>query len=606
MKLLDKSRWLALIDGFLPPALRNAPPETHRRARLTVFCCFVAATAHGLTAVPIALQGIHFVAASNAVAALLSTILPVLLRFGAPLGLVSNGIVAVLFGFVVATAGPSGGDANVALHTLAIVPGIAVLLAGRRALVGWTTAAIAFLVVLGGLSGAGFDFPVAIPVEKTALSRFPGVIGLTAGIALFALVYEWVKDRALEELAEARRHSDAQERERLRLEARFAETQKLESLGVLAGGVAHDFNNLLTAILGHASLIREAPDAPPGELAELAGEIVTASEQAADLTDQLLAYTGRGRSVREPVDLSEIVRRVESLARTGIPPDVELRLELSEQPITAIADPGKLQQVVLNLVTNASQAIEGRGRIRVRTRLGDRRPEGLTEYDVVGPGLDEGSSGDAWAVLEVEDDGRGMAPDVRVRMFDPFYTTKDRGRGLGLSAMLGIVRSHGGAVQVETREGSGTRMVVFLPATQLASRPLGGASDPAPARRTRGSALVADDDDAVRSFAARTLGAMGFEVREARNGPDAIRLVRAESSLRLLLLDHTMPGMSGSQVLSWVEKHHPDLPVILSSGHPEGFASIDRDAPKVVWLPKPYRADALRRAVAAALAGAVS
>ncbi|NNL64738.1 MAG: hypothetical protein HKP30_00710, partial [Myxococcales bacterium] len=463
MNRLAGSRWLELIDAFLPPELKSAPPEPHRRARITVFFCLVAGLTHAATAGPIAAQGVHAVAVGNGIAAALSLLLPFALRAGAPLWLVANGAVGVLFGFVVGTAGPSGGDANAALHALAIIPGIAVLVAGRRALVGWTTASILFVAVLAGLRAGGFDFPLEIPPERGAMAKLPGVMALTFGIATFALLYEWVKDRALEELAEARRHAESVEREQLRWQARFAETQKLESLGVLAGGVAHDFNNLLTTILGHASLIQEGGDRPPEETAELAGQIVMASEQAADLTDQLLAYTGRGWSVREAVDLSAIVRRVEPLARAGLSPDVTLRLELGDRPAVVVADPGKLQQVVLNLVTNASQAIAGPGVVTVRTGTVAALPSGQATEDRLAPEGAPAPEPEAWVVLEVEDDGAGMPADVRARMFDPFFTTKAIGRGLGLSATLGIVRSHGGEIHVDTEAGEGTRMAVFLP-----------------------------------------------------------------------------------------------------------------------------------------------
>ncbi len=570
-------RGIEFIDGFVPAALRDAEPDRLSQARTVAIACVVSTAIHAATSIAMLIQGLPVVAAGNVFAALFSALLARMFSRGASIHLVSNGLLTVLLLFVAGVAGSTGGEANSALHTVTIVPGIAILLSGWRSGAVWMAIVCTFAAALGALRATGFEFPVQLAPEKVALSKYPGVISLTLGISAVILLSEWVKRRALDDLAEARRASEEAERERRHLEAAMLESQKLESLGLMAGGVAHDFNNLLTTILGNASLIVTGPREETGRMA---GEIVLAAEQAAGLTDQLLAFAGRSRSVPGPFGLSDIVRHVESLAHAATAPNIDLRFELTRERTTVVADAGQIRQVVLNLVSNSCAAISGAGTVIVRTHAhGDR------------------------VVLEVIDDGCGMEETVRRRIFDPFFTTKPTGRGLGLSALQGIVRSHGGEVQVESEPGQGTTMRVVLPRVELPPQAVGPSAEVESIGEATGRALVVDDVEAVRRFAGRALRELGLEVLEARNGHEALLAVEAHPELRLVLLDATMPELGGEAVLAEIAKRWPGLPVILSTGDAQGFAGIDLAMPGFSWLPKPYQAKALQKIAANAIAG---
>ena len=249
--------------------------------------------------------------------------------------------------------------------------------------------------------------------------------------------------------------------ERRRIDEQLRHTQKLESLGVLAGGVAHDFNNLLTGILGNASLALDGipPNHPNHTLLE---EVTKAAERAADLTRQLLAYAGKGRFVMRTVNLSDLVREIGGLVQTSIPKAVQLRLQLTERLPGIDADPGQLQQIVMNLVINGAEAIgpEG-GTVLVRTGVQPVDEQYIETMSSAGELLRPGQ----YVFLEVHDSGSGMSEETLAKIFDPFYTTKFAGRGLGLSAVLGIVRAHKGALKVYSKPGSGTTFKVLFPAS---------------------------------------------------------------------------------------------------------------------------------------------
>lgn len=571
---------MQFIDRFVPAALRTAAPEQLIQARIVAVACLVSASAHLVAFVAISLHGPQLVAVANVLSASLSAGLLWAFHRGASIQLATNSLLALLFLFAAGVSGPTGGDASSALHTFTIVPGIAILVLGWRAGAAWLGAVLAFVAGLAMLRAGGFDFPVQLDPEKVAFGRYPGVVALTFGISGVVLLSEWIRRRTLDELEEARRLSEHAERERRQLETAMLESQKLESLGVMAGGVAHDFNNLLTAILGNASLL---PGASRERVGELANDIVLAAEQAADLTHQLLVYAGRSRSRMGPVSLSEVVGEVRSLARSAKGTDVDLSFELGGEPDTVVADPGQIRQVVLNLVSNASAAITGGGRVVVRT----------------------GSDGDE-CFLEVEDDGGGMDEPVRSRIFDPFFTTRTDGRGLGLSAVLGIVRSHGGRVVVNSAPGRGTCMRVLLPRVDWAAESPHEPIRLEPSIRASGRVLVVDDVEAVRRIAALTLSQMGFDVIEASDGRAALAAVDAHPDLRLVLLDATMPGLRGDEVWAEIAKRRPDLPVILSTGDAQGFASVDPDTPGTLWLAKPYRAADLEDVAIRALSAETS
>jgi len=391
--------------------------------------------------------------------------------------------------------------------------------------------------------------------------------------------------------------------ERMLLEEQLRETQKLESLGVLAGGIAHDFNNLLAIMLGNASLAR-ATLAPSAREQRHLLEIESAAERAADLTHQLLSYAGRGSIETAPLELGSLVTGMIDLLASAIPADVRLAFELAPDLPAVEADAGELQQIVLNLVTNASEATGGSGVVSIGTRLvvvGDE-PEPSNDAFVGEP-----PAPGRYVALAVRDAGCGMDDATRARIFDPFFSTKGMGRGLGLAAIQGIVRSHGGGMRLETAVGRGSRFEVLLPVSE---RPLAGA----PARRgpldaeapgVHGTVLVVDDEDGVRFAASLALEYGGYRVLTAANGAEAVSLFGTHGGeVVAVVLDKSMPVMGGEETLRELRSRRADLPVVLTSGYTGSLpraGSYDGPLPHV--LPKPYRSEALVDAVNAAVRG---
>ncbi|HUO28248.1 MAG TPA: PAS domain S-box protein [Bryobacteraceae bacterium] len=386
--------------------------------------------------------------------------------------------------------------------------------------------------------------------------------------------------------------------ERKRLEEQMRQTQKLESIGVLAGGVAHDFNNLLTGVLGNATLALDglAADHPARPYLE---EVIRAADSAAHLTRQLLAYSGKGRFVVQAVDLSDLTREMTALVRTSIPRSIELRLDLAPDLPATEGDRGQLQQLIMNLVINGAEAIAEGGNGTVTVSTGqvtiDETYGGET---AMGTELQPGR----YVLLEVRDSGCGMDAETQSKIFDPFFTTKFSGRGLGLSAALGIVRGHKGAIRVSSAPGRGTTFQVLLPAsTRLATR----LPSPAANKDLRGSGtiLVADDEPIVRRAAKAALEKQGYFVLLASDGRAAVDLLRTHrGGIRLVLLDLTMPVLGGEEALRALRAVQPDVKIVLSSGFNEAEA-IQRFADERFsgFLQKPYSAAQLAEKVKAVL-----
>jgi PAS domain S-box-containing protein len=384
--------------------------------------------------------------------------------------------------------------------------------------------------------------------------------------------------------------------ERRRFEERARHSQKLESLGVLAGGIAHDFNNLLTAILGNASLIQdELPADSPVQA--LAGSVIQASERAAQLTRQMLAYSGRGRFIVEPTDLALQVREITALLESSITSQVNLVLDLQTSGILIDADTSQIQQLVMNLVINGAEAIgPASGRVIVSTRLEELDAQ-FAKDNLAGDHAEPGP----YIRLEVHDTGAGMDQETLARIFDPFFTTKFTGRGLGLAAVLGIVRGHRGAIKVYSNPGQGTTFKVYFPVTKGQSLPrkLSSLFD------FRGSAtvLVVDDEEGVQRLASTTLERYGYEVLLASNGKQALDMVSAANGkISLVLLDMTMPVMSGEETLARLRILNPSVKVIASSGYNEIEAMRRFGAGISAFLQKPYRATQLVEKVKLTLA----
>ena len=383
------------------------------------------------------------------------------------------------------------------------------------------------------------------------------------------------------------------EAERLELERRLHHSRKLESLGVLAGGIAHDFNNLLTGVLGNLELARN--DLPPATPAiPLIDDAIAAARLAANLTNQMLAYAGRTHLQRSPLDLGAAVAKQRPLLQAATSGRATLSLDLAPDLPEIEADADQIGQLLVNLVTNAAESIDpGRtGTVEVRTGL----VEHCTAEALAASRLDEKPSPQPFVVLEVADDGAGMDAATVQRVFDPFFSTRFAGRGLGLPVALGIVRAHGGAIFLDSHPGRGSVIRVLLPLARPPEDGTPAAAEPValPADRPlRGLLLVVDDEDAVRRIAERMGQRLGLEVITAPDGESAVALSRLHASdLACALIDLTMPGMNGFECLQALREIQPGLPAVLSSGcaaaeiidraHPAGFAG---------FLQKPFTFD---------------
>ncbi len=351
-------------------------------------------------------------------------------------------------------------------------------------------------------------------------------------------------------------------RERRALARRVEQTQRLEGLGVMAGGIAHDFNNLLTPILGDAGLaLMDLPEDSP--VRTRIQKIQKAARRAATLTNQMLAYAGKGPLLEEPVDLSGLVREMSQLLETSLSRQATLELELDENLPAVMGDTAQLTQVVMNLLINASEAVgESGGRIQIRTGL--TQPEAPSGVHRIGEELPSGPA----VLLEVEDDGCGMDADTRARIFDPFFSTKFTGRGLGLAAALGIVRAHGGAIDIETAPGKGTRFRVLFPAAGELPTPV--EEPPSDIGRWRSDALVlvVEDDEGVRDLTQETLERAGLRVLCANAAASGLALFREHrDEIALVVLDRTLPATSGEDLFEALRALRPDCRIVLMSGY---------------------------------------
>lgn len=353
-----------------------------------------------------------------------------------------------------------------------------------------------------------------------------------------------------------------------RLEEKLLQAQKLESLGVLAGGIAHDFNNLLVGALGNAGLaLMELP--PESPVRPLIEEIQKATVRAADLTRQLLSYSGKGRFVLAHLDLARVVDEMSQLLGSVITERVAIRYELARDLPPVEADAAQIRQVLMNLVTNASDAIGDRpGVITVSTSVVEADAAYLADTFV-----DDGLAPGRFVCLEVADTGAGMTAETVAKIFDLFYTTKFVGRGLGLAAVLGILRSHKGAIKVSSEPSRGTTFTVLLPACVAAvEAPAPVAA--APRSKARGVVLVVDDEEGVRNVARRIFEREGFRVLLASDGAEGVEVFRAHhQDVCAVLLDVTMPRMGGEAAFAEMRRIRGDVRVLLTSGYSEQEAT---------------------------------
>jgi len=391
----------------------------------------------------------------------------------------------------------------------------------------------------------------------------------------------------------------AMEEEQARLQLQLQQASKMEAIGRLAGGVAHDFNNLLTSILGNVELAQMDLD-PHHPVAAMLAEVNRAAQSAASLTRQLLAFSRKQIIEPRVLDLNELIGGLRQMLVRLLGESISLETSLAPNLGAVRVDPGQFEQVVINLVINARDAMPGGGRLAIETTgAGDADDARESGDQPTGPG---GGS----VVLAVSDTGHGMPPEVLAHLFEPFFTTKskDRGTGLGLATVYGVVKQAGGTIDVQSEVGRGTTFRVVLPRVVEAADRRGDRSVPGALPRGHGTVLLVEDEDSVRDLALRILERLGYDVLVAGSGAEALAIAaRHDRPVDLLLTDVVMPGMSGRELATRLAAQHPETAVLYTSGYTEEVIAhhgvLD---PGLRFIPKPYTPQALADAVRAALA----
>lgn len=391
------------------------------------------------------------------------------------------------------------------------------------------------------------------------------------------------------------------EEEKDHLHAQMLHAQKLESLGVLAGGVAHDFNNLLLAIQGNTNLVlmeldEESPVTPYVKSIEMA------ARHAAKICERLLAYSGRRTFASMTFNLNRVIQETIEIMKSIVSPNAHIELDLSDEELMIHGDIGQIEQVVLNLLTNASEATQNQaetGRIKIRTGIAQLRKNEFSEYYF----CENGAPG-KFVYFEVEDNGSGMNEDCLSKMFDPFFTTKFTGRGLGLAGVSGIIRGHHGGLQVNSVLNQGSCFRVILPLsleTTAVSVDEGSGELLIPV--DSGSILVIDDDKAVCNVVVSVLKRFGFSVLTAYSGSEGVEVyLKHRGEISAVLLDMTMPGLSGVETFELLKEKEIDIPVILTSGMSETDISEQMQGSEIVhFLKKPYKPQKLVNVISKAL-----
>jgi signal transduction histidine kinase len=389
----------------------------------------------------------------------------------------------------------------------------------------------------------------------------------------------------------------ARRQRELELESQLRQAAKMEALGVLAGGVAHDFNNVLATILANAEFARELLPAT-SEVQELLSDIVEASQRAGQFCKQMLAYAGHGALTSTRFEVGALLREVDRLVQAAVSKKTGLEYELLDRPVYVEGDENQLLQVAMNLVTNAAEAIgEERGLIVVRSELCRYDADTLRLR-----GLPAELAPGEYVRLSVSDTGSGMDEETLARIFDPFFTTKFPGRGLGLSAVRGIITQHRGAIEIESEVGHGTTFAVMFPTVE-AAQPDEAAPESSEGDTRSKLILVADDERALRRILCRRLRHAGFDVLEAEDGQEAIDVFAEHGdSIDCVLLDYSMPRRSGLEVQQALHSVREDLPIVLMSGFSE-LEVVERfqGAPLAASLEKPVSTAALLEAIRDAL-----
>lgn len=425
-------------------------------------------------------------------------------------------------------------------------------------------------------------------VPKRGWTNPPDGIWIQRGMFLLAaamtvvplLMLARTRDRLLD--VAVRRHQAEQERQNL--ERQVLHSQKLESLGVLAGGVAHDFNNILTAILGYGQLLACKPSLD-SESTGFLTQINLAAERAAALCNQLLSYSGKGQFVIEPINVSDLIRETEALLQVSISKKTEVRLSLGDDIPLIEADASQLRQVVMNLITNATEAIGDRnGVVTITTQLAKMNDDDLKQ-NLAGNACSPGK----YVLIRITDNGCGMSAATVKKIFDPFFTTKSNGQGLGMAAVLGVVRSLDGCILCESSIGQGSSFIVaFPPTAKRLRRPELTPNEPGV--NVAGTVLVVDDEPAIRTIITKALTNLGFAVLAAKDGQQAIEIFeRSAHEISLCIIDLSMPRMGGRETLRLIRRIQPDARAVLMSGYAEEEISepTSTDHPNA-FIKKPF------------------
>lgn len=414
----------------------------------------------------------------------------------------------------------------------------------------------------------GQEFPIEVTITRVALGNPPHFVGF------------------IRDITESKREQEG----RKKLEEKVQQAQKLESLGVLAGGIAHDFNNILVGILGNAGLAlkRLSPESPVRDLIE---DIENAGQRAAELTNQMLAYSGKGRFILRSVDLNNLIEEMAHLLKTVVSKKAVFNLSLDSRTPPIEADPTQIRQVVMNLITNASDALEDKsGVIAISTGLVDVDRAYLRSTFLEGD-VAEGT----YVYVEVSDTGCGMDEETKRKVYDPFFSTKFTGRGLGLAAVLGIVRGHGGTIKIYSEPRKGTTFKVLFPPSRDEYAPAVEVKPKVRRWRGSGTVLVIDDEDTTLAVVKRILEDIGFTVLTAKDPRKGLAYYgeRADEIVAVVL-DLTMPHMDGKEAFRWLRQINSSVRVLLISGYNEQDA-ISRFSGKGLagFLQKPFTPEAL-------------
>ncbi len=381
--------------------------------------------------------------------------------------------------------------------------------------------------------------------------------------------------------------------ERKHLEAQLRQLQKMEAVGRLAGGVAHDFNNVLTAIRGYAELLMDSLH--EDDLRKNAQEIIRATDRGASLTSQLLAFSRKQPLVPQILKLSKVVEQMNPMLQRLIGEDIELTAISHSEPGAIKADPGQLEQVIMNLVVNARDAMPSGGKLTLETSNVEFSKDYVRKHIGVSVGQ--------YVMLAVSDTGEGMSAEVQSHLFEPFFTTKKEGTGLGLSTIYGIVKQSGGTIWVYSEPGQGTTFKIYFPRIEQSGSVESESAAPESDEASE-TVLLVEDDDSVRSIIHTVLRQKGYRVLEASNGSEALRLSSNPHEIDLLITDVVMPGMSGRELVECLCPRHPGIKILYLSGYAED--AVTRHgvlAPGINFLQKPFNPSMLRRKIREVLNG---